>query len=116
MRNLEDERNHERKLAEQRIIRLELDRFNKMKIDQRANEVKQALELDLKIVNEFFKMDQADRENKNRRRVELRREMQLYREHLMEQAAIEAENEKESEKMQQQEAERVIINFLHYVK
>jgi uncharacterized membrane-anchored protein len=82
-----------------------------MKIEQRAREVREALELDLKIVNEFFKMDQAEAENKNRRRAELRREMQLYKEHLMEQQRVEREREKEIEKLQKEEEDKVRVFF-----
>ncbi|KAJ3330918.1 Cilia- and flagella-associated protein 53 [Blyttiomyces sp. JEL0837] len=107
MRRLEDERNKARKLAEQRIIRLELDKFNKLRIEQRAREVQESLEMDMKIVNEFFKQDQAEAENKSRRRAELRREMQLYREHLLEQQRIEKQREKEIEAMQKEEEDKL---------
>ncbi|KAI8846308.1 hypothetical protein BC829DRAFT_445455 [Chytridium lagenaria] len=90
MRELEDERKRQRKLAEQRIIRLELDKFNRIKIEQRAR-----------------KMDQSEAETKSRRRAELRKEMQLYREHLMEQQRIEREREKEIEKLQKEENDKL---------
>ncbi|KAJ3417276.1 hypothetical protein HDV05_005732 [Chytridiales sp. JEL 0842] len=106
LRQLEDQRNLARKLTEQRAIRADLDRFNKMKIEQRAREIREALELDLKIVNEFFKMDQAAAQSKNRRRAELRKEMQLYKEHLLEQQRIEREREMEIEKLQKEEEEK----------
>ncbi|KAJ3194931.1 Cilia- and flagella-associated protein 53 [Irineochytrium annulatum] len=106
-REIEDERKRQRKLAEQRIIRAELDKFNKMKVEARAREIRESLELDLKIVNEFFKMDASDAESKSRKRAEQRRDMQLYREHLMEQQKIEKEREKEIEKMQKDESDKL---------
>ncbi|KAJ3102857.1 Cilia- and flagella-associated protein 53 [Phlyctochytrium planicorne] len=110
MRELEDERRRQRKLAEQRIIRLELDKFNKIKVEQRAKEVRESLELDMKIVNEFFRMDQSEAEIKSRKRAELRKEMQLYREHLLEQQKIEREREKEIDRLQREENDKLWRN------
>ncbi|KAJ3218540.1 Cilia- and flagella-associated protein 53 [Dinochytrium kinnereticum] len=107
MRELEDERKRQRKLAEQRIIRTELDKFNKIKIEQRAKEVRESLEMDMRIVNEFFRMDQSEAETKSRRRAELRKEMQLYREHLLEQQRIEREREKEIDRLQREENDKL---------
>lgn len=104
---LQDERALARKLSEQRIIRADLDRFNSLKIAQRAREVADSLSLDMKIVNEFLAMDKAESESKSRRRAELRREMALYREHLREQKAIEEKREREMERMQKEEADKL---------
>ncbi|KAI9349263.1 tumor suppressor, Mitostatin-domain-containing protein [Zopfochytrium polystomum] len=106
-RTLEDERNRARKLAEQRIIRTELDKFNRMKIEQRAREVQESLAVDLKIVDQFFKMDAQETENRNRRRAELKKEIQLYREHLREQQRIERERQSEIDKMQKEEEDKL---------
>lgn len=107
LRKLEEERAHFQKLASQRAVRLELDAFNKAKIRARQREVQQALELDMKIVNAFFRMDEQEKESKNRRKEELKKEMKLYMDHLREQQMIEKEREREIERLYAEEAERV---------
>jgi hypothetical protein len=88
-------------------IRADLDRFNKEKIRQRAQEIKASLEMDLSIVNDFFKADEKERALKNRKREEARKEMILYREHLKEMKRVEEERERELEKLYQEEEEKV---------
>ncbi|KAJ3278173.1 Cilia- and flagella-associated protein 53 [Borealophlyctis nickersoniae] len=107
MQILEHERAQLRKLQDQRQVRLELDMFNRAKIQQRQLQIKEALEMDMKIVNEFFRLDEKEREDKSRRKEELRKEMQLYREHLLEQKRIEREREKEIEKLHKEEEDKL---------
>ena len=104
---LEDERKHQRKLQEQRLIRLDLDNFNKLKLQQRHHEVQTALEMDMKILSEFLRLDRLEKETKQRRREELRREMQMYRQHLQQQKDIEKQREKEIENWYSAEQERL---------
>ncbi|KAI8930174.1 tumor suppressor, Mitostatin-domain-containing protein [Entophlyctis helioformis] len=107
MRILEDQRRHQRKLQEQRAIRDDLDTFNRMKAEQRQQEIQEALEMDMRILAELIKLDRAEREANSRRREELKREMQLYREHLMRQRVVEVERAKEIEKWYANEQERL---------
>lgn len=107
LQSIEEKRAQVAKLEAQIEIRADLDRFNKEKIRQRAKEVKESLEMDLSIVNDFFKADEKERELKNRKREEARKEMILYREHLKEMKRVEEEREKELEKLYQDEEEKV---------
>ncbi len=104
---IEEKRAQVKKLDAQIEIRADLDRFNKEKIRQRAQEIKASLEMDLSIVNDFFKADEKERALKNRKREEARKEMILYREHLKEMKRVEEERERELEKLYQEEEEKV---------
>ncbi|KAL2913720.1 hypothetical protein HK105_206736 [Polyrhizophydium stewartii] len=106
-RLLEDQRKQQQKHMEQVQIRQDLDEFNKMKLQQRQREVQAALEMDMRILAEFLKMDRVEREGRQRRREEMRREMQMYREHLLAQKEIEKQREAEIEQWFVAEQERL---------
>eukprot|EP00842_Homolaphlyctis_polyrhiza_P000632 jgi/Hompol1/156/HPOL_003888-RA len=107
MRLLEDERQHQRKLQEQRLIRQDLDDFNKMRLLQRQQDIQAQLEMDMRILSEFLKLEKLEKETKQRRREDLRREMQMYREHLLMQKNIERQREIEVEKGYTEEQNRL---------
>ncbi|KAJ3321783.1 ubiquinol-cytochrome c reductase core subunit 1 [Boothiomyces sp. JEL0866] len=107
MRQLEDERILLRKEQEKRAIRADLDEFNKAKIQQRQQDVKKALDNDLRILEEISKMEKAEKESNSRRKLELQKEMQLYREHLTRQKAEEAKRERELEQYYNEEQDRI---------
>ncbi|KAJ3036899.1 hypothetical protein HDV00_002243 [Rhizophlyctis rosea] len=107
LRQLEEERAHMRKLQEQRQIRADLDAFNKAKLLQRQREVRESLEMDMRIVNEFFAMDEKEREDRGRRKEELRKEMVAYRDHLEEQRRVEREREREVERLYREEEDKL---------
>lgn len=107
MRALEDQRTLERKMQEKRAVRLELDSFNQQKMNQRQQDVKTALDNDLKLLAEFAKMELEEKQANTRRRAELHKEMQLYRDHLAQQKALENQREKELEAYYSEEQERV---------
>ncbi|TPX72621.1 hypothetical protein SpCBS45565_g00287 [Spizellomyces sp. 'palustris'] len=107
LRLLEEERARLRKIQDQRQVRLELDAFNKLKVQQRQREVQDALDLDMKIVSAFFRIDEQEKESRNRRKEEMRKEMLLYMEHLREQQRIEKEREREVDRMYAEEAEKL---------
>ncbi|KAI8813562.1 tumor suppressor, Mitostatin-domain-containing protein [Cladochytrium replicatum] len=107
MQRLDDERNRLRKLHDQKLIRQELDRFNRKKIQQRQKDIQDALDMDLLIVNEFLRLDEAEKESRSRRKEELRREIQAYREHLFQQQQIERERDRETDKLYRDEEEKV---------
>lgn len=73
----------------------------------RQKEADEALELDLKIVNECLEQDKQERLAKSAKRESLRKEMHAYREHLLQQKRIEKEREKEIEAMYKLEDEKV---------
>ncbi|KAK6099142.1 hypothetical protein MT418_000595 [Batrachochytrium dendrobatidis] len=104
---MEDERKHQRKLQEQRLIRQDLDDFNKKRLQQRQKDVQEALEMDMRILSEFLKLEKIEKENKQRRRDELRHEMQLYREHLLDQKEVERLREEDIERWYIGEQERL---------
>ncbi|KAJ3276971.1 hypothetical protein HDV01_000023 [Terramyces sp. JEL0728] len=107
MREMEDERIRTRKEQEKRAIRADLDAFNKAKIQQRQQDVKRALDNDLRILEEISKMEKAEKESNSRRKLELQKEMQLYREHLTRQKAEETQREKELEQYYNEEQDRI---------
>ncbi|KAJ3261688.1 ubiquinol-cytochrome c reductase core subunit 1 [Boothiomyces macroporosus] len=107
MRQMEDERILMRKEQEKRAIRADLDEFNKAKILQRQQDVKKALDNDLRILDEISRMEKAEKESHSRRKLELQKEMQLYREHLTRQKAEEAKREKELEQYYNEEQDRI---------
>ncbi|KAJ3029351.1 UNVERIFIED_CONTAM: Cilia- and flagella-associated protein 53 [Siphonaria sp. JEL0065] len=107
MRKLEDERNIRRKHEEQQIIRAQLDKFNALRLQSRANEIQQSLEHDIKIVSDVLALDLAEKQAQSRRRTELRKEMQLYREHLLEQRRLEKERDREIARMEKVEADKL---------
>ncbi|KAI8899575.1 tumor suppressor, Mitostatin-domain-containing protein [Globomyces pollinis-pini] len=107
MRLIEDERLREEKEKEKRAIRFELDTFNKAKILQRQQEIKEELERDIKTLQEFSKFEMEEKDSHARRRQELQKEMQLYREHLAQQKEIEEAREREIERYYSEAQERV---------
>ncbi|KAJ3089361.1 Cilia- and flagella-associated protein 53 [Quaeritorhiza haematococci] len=104
---LEEERLKLRKIQDQALLRAELDRFSRLKMQQRAQALKESLEMDMKIVNGFFRDDEADRRDQTRKREELRREMGVYREQLVEQQRVEKEREREMERAYMKESEKM---------
>ncbi|KAJ3233696.1 Cilia- and flagella-associated protein 53 [Chytriomyces hyalinus] len=107
MRKTEDERNKRRKEEEQRIIRAELDKFNSLRLQARSAEIQKSLALDIQIVNDVLAVEKADIAAKTRRRAELRKEMQMYRDHLMEQKRLENERDREIERLQKADSEKL---------
>jgi hypothetical protein len=112
MRQLEDERIHERKMQEQRAIRADLDAFNSQKIKQRQKDIQDSLDNDIKILQEFAKMELEEKQANTRRRAGLAKEMQLYRDHLNQQKLKELERQKELESYYATEQERVYFTFI----
>lgn len=106
---LEDNRKKERKLQEQRLVRLDLDSFNKARIQQRQKEIQETLESDMKILSEFIKAGKAEREANARRRVQLRNEMSLYRENLERAKVVEVQRQKDIEQWYSKEQDRVFL-------
>jgi hypothetical protein len=101
---------------EKKAIRLDLDTFNKIRIEQRQKDIKDALDNDIKLLSEVAKLESEEKAHLSRRRAELQKEMTLYREHLANQKAIELEREKELEKFYAGEQEKVSLYFfLSYI-
>ena len=100
---LEEKRALMIKDAAQRASRAELDKSNKARIARKAQEMKEAMEMDLDIVKEFFKADQQERQMKIQKREDMRKEMIEYRNHLEEMRSLNAQREKEIDKMYKQQ-------------
>ncbi|KAI8588970.1 tumor suppressor, Mitostatin-domain-containing protein [Geranomyces variabilis] len=107
LQKIAEERAHEQKLASQRLIRLDLDAFNKAKVLARAREVQDALELDLSVVNAFFRMDEQEKQSNSRRKEELKREMRMYMDHLREQQRVEKQRAEELEVLHAAESQKL---------
>ncbi|KAI8609886.1 hypothetical protein BC830DRAFT_1085154 [Chytriomyces sp. MP71] len=109
-RAAEDERNKRRKEEEQRIVRAELDKFNALRLQARADEMQRSLDMDIQIVNDVLALEAAELSARNRRRAELRKEMQMYRDHLMELKRKEKERDAEIERLEKVDAEKLWRN------
>ena len=107
MKILEDQRNRERKEMEKKAIRLDLDYFNKLTIQERQKDIQKGLDSDIKLLNEVAKLEAEQKIQNARRRAELQKEMTMYRKHLAEQKAKEIEREKEVEHLYAAEQDRV---------
>ena len=87
-----------------------LDKFNSTRLKQKQKDARDALEMDLKILNEYLLQDEAEKQAKTAKRESLKREMQVYRDHLLEQKQIEKEREEEISRLYTIEDEKV-LNF-----
>ncbi|TPX31586.1 hypothetical protein SmJEL517_g05091 [Synchytrium microbalum] len=96
-----------KKEHEQRLVRTELDRFNKAKIAQRAKDARESLEMDLKIVSEFLEADAKDKAAKSAKKKALREEMLSYRDSLVAQRETVKEREKEIDARYREEEEKM---------
>jgi hypothetical protein len=107
MQLLEDQRTRERKESEQRAIRLDLDKFNSQRLQHRQKDIQDALDGDLKLLAEFAALEIVEKNEHSRRRAQLRKETELYRQHLAEQKVIEQKKAKEIEKFYEIDNEKV---------
>lgn len=92
---------------EKKAIRLDLDYFNKLTIQERQKDIQKGLDSDIKLLNEVAKLEAEQKIQNARRRAELQKEMTMYRKHLAEQKAKEIEREKEVEHLYAAEQDRV---------
>ncbi len=109
---MEEERGRLRRRQEQRLVQLELDAVNMERLKKKQKEAQESLDMDLKIINEYIAQDELEKKIKTAKREALRREMQMYRDHLLEQKLVEKEREKEIEYMYRLEDEKVRIFFI----
>jgi trichoplein keratin filament-binding protein len=84
-----------------------LDSSNKERIARRARESKAALDLDMRIVQEFMKQDSVEKESKNRKKDELRTEMLEYKTYLEQMRAYERMRDGELNTMYRNEEDRI---------
>jgi vacuolar-type H+-ATPase subunit I/STV1 len=80
-------------------------------MQQRHKDIKDALDRDIKMLEEFAKMELEAKQANARRRAELQREMQMYRVHLKEQREIERQRELELEEYYSKEQEKVFFSL-----
>lgn len=76
-------------------------------MELRQKEAQDALERDIKLVNEFMRAEKAEKESNFRKRLELREEMQMYQENLAKAKEIEQQRHIHIENHYKQEMERV---------
>ena len=88
---------------------MELDEFNKKNMQQRHKDIKDALDKDIKMLEEFAKMELEEKQSNTRRRQELHKEMNVYRIHLQKQKEIERQREFEIEQYYAKEEEKVLL-------
>ena len=100
---MEEEREKLRSEQKKKLIRSELDSFNKAKVQQRAKEIQEALDMDTRILQEFVKMNEAEALAQKRRKEELRDELQSYIQYMNEQREIEKQREKDVEAIYRQQ-------------
>jgi hypothetical protein len=95
---LEDYRMRKIKIDEQIAMRRDIDKYDKIKSQNRQKEVRESLEQDMKILNEFMQAGKAEAEAKTKRKEHLKREMSMYRDHL--------EKARQTEKLRQEEMDK----------
>lgn len=94
-------------MQNQLLRRLDLDTFNKSRIQQKSKEVQEILEKDLAYLQEFLDSEKAEKQANSLRRDELRKEMILYRDSLAKDRQTEKERQVEIEGWYSREQERV---------
>jgi hypothetical protein len=104
---MEDERKCQRKLQEQRLVRLDLDTVNKSNMQRRQKDVQDILDRDIKMLDEFMKSEREEKESNFRRREELRRDMALYRANLSKEKECERQRQLDIEGYYSREMDRV---------
>lgn len=98
MLKLEDERNALLKRQETINMCQELDRFTNEAMKRKAEAIQRELEMDMEILKEVKKIDDEEKIQQNRRKKELRNEIELFHKHILRQKSIENERQKEIEK------------------
>ncbi|XP_064421925.1 cilia- and flagella-associated protein 53 [Latimeria chalumnae] len=96
---LELERAKLEKLQKQKKTRSLLDYSVKLKMKRLAQEEKEEMALEIKIMDELLKSQHDDTQEKQQRKVELREEMQRYRDYLAQQLEEQKRQEKEMERL-----------------
>ncbi|KAL7748507.1 hypothetical protein RI367_006202 [Sorochytrium milnesiophthora] len=104
---LAEQRHNMAKREEARQLRRELEQVNKALLEQRSREVQEALQEDLRLVQEFARMDMQERDENNRKKAVLREELQNYKAYIEHQQAIEIERRRELDVAYRAEEERV---------
>lgn len=64
------------------------------------------LEMDMKIVNEYLQLEAQEKERKSLRKEQLRKEVAVYHEHILQRKLAQKQREKEIDEMYRQEEER----------
>ncbi|XP_053556378.1 cilia- and flagella-associated protein 53 [Bombina bombina] len=103
---LEDERALREKHQKQMQVRNMLDTSIRLKMRRLAREQQEELALDMKILEQIMQDSHDDTEEKHQRKLELRREQQIYREYLAQQLEEEKRQEIEMDTLIEEEMER----------
>ncbi|OCU02689.1 cilia- and flagella-associated protein 53 isoform X2 [Xenopus laevis] len=103
---LEEERNLKEKQQNKLQVKSMLEDSIRLKMKRLAREQQEELALDMKILEHVMQGYQDDTEEKRQRKMELRKEQQLYREYLAQQLEEEKRQEREMDKMIEAELEK----------
>ncbi|KAM4708265.1 cilia- and flagella-associated protein 53 [Discoglossus pictus] len=103
---MEDERALREKRQKQMKVRHMLDTSLRLKMKRLAQEHQEELALDMKIMEQIMQSTHDDTEEKQQRKLELRKEQQVYREYLAQQLEEEKRLEMEMDKLIDEEMER----------
>jgi len=106
MLQLENERNEIIRKQNALNTRREIEEFNKETARRKAEEVQKELEMDLKIINELKKEMDNDFEEETKKKKEIKRDIDLFMEHIKKQKAIEKERQKQIDEAYLQEYNR----------
>jgi len=106
MLQLENERNEIIRKQNSLNTRREIEEFNKETARRKAEEVQKELEMDLKIINELKKEMDNDFEEETKKKKEIKRDIDLFMEHIKKQKAIEKERQKQIDEAYLQEYNR----------
>jgi hypothetical protein len=106
LRSIEEQRLREEKIRSQEQTRAELNLSLRMKMKRRAREAQEELAMDMKLLERMLQMSSDEISENMQRKNELRKEMQMYRQHLAEQKAEEERREKEVNELVAMEVEK----------
>ncbi|KAI9189301.1 Cilia- and flagella-associated protein 53 [Blastocladiella emersonii ATCC 22665] len=106
VQQVKEEHHRARQQAEARAARQELEQANRERAAQRAREVQQALEQDLKWIQSLLDLDDAEKEAESERKTALRRELLEFRDTVLAQRAAEAARVRELDRVFAADAER----------
>ena len=84
-----------------------MDKSNQERIARSAKKQKEALDLDIRIVEEFMKQDSDEKESLGQKKNELRIEMLEYKTYLDQMRAYEKKREEEVDTMYRNEEDRI---------
>lgn len=102
---MEEDRKRMQREEQQRKVREDLDRFNRRKMAEKNKKIQEQLAWDLEFLAAIEKMDEERKRAEKQRHDVYRKDVELYRQHLVEQQIIEKQREREIELLIQEDME-----------